>query len=147
MQKKKKLTYRWKTNKRNSYSSVFTARVFESYKEINLIKITHTRTATRYTLRKMFSWINQILVGLTIEYGYHTDNQIFGWANKIFWIIKFGPLYQSFWLNQPNTMVNLKSVFAQANNNFVIAVIIIIFVWILSLKIIITIYYWKKRKK
>ena len=62
----------------------------------------------------MFGWINQILVGSTIEYGYCTDNQNFGWLNKILWLI------------QPNTMVNLKSVFAQANNNFVIAVIIII---------------------
>ena len=36
------------------------------------------------TLRKIFGWMNQILVGSTIEYGYYTDNQIFGWANKIF---------------------------------------------------------------
>ena len=28
----------------------------------------------------MFGWINQILVGLTTEYGYYTDNQIVGWA-------------------------------------------------------------------
>ena len=33
----------------------------------------------------MFGWINQILIGLTIEYGYYTDNQIFGWPNKICW--------------------------------------------------------------
>ena len=25
----------------------------------------------------MFGWIDQILVGSTIEYGYYTDNQIF----------------------------------------------------------------------
>ena len=36
------------------------------------------------TLRKMLGWINQILVGSTIEHGYYTENQIFGWAKKIF---------------------------------------------------------------
>ena len=66
------------------------------------------------SLREMFGWINQILVGSTIEYGYYTDNQIFGWANKIFWLIKFGWLYQLFWLIQPNTMVNLKKRFCSS---------------------------------
>ena len=59
----------------------------------------------------MFGSINQILGGSTKEYGYYTDNQIFGWANKIFWLIKFGWWYQLFWLIQPNTMVNLKKRF------------------------------------
>ena len=63
------------------------------------------------TLRKMFGWIKQIVVGSNIEYGYYTDNQIFGWPKKIFWLIKFGWLYQLFWLIQPNTMVNLKKCF------------------------------------
>ena len=44
-------------------------------------------------IRKMFGWINQILVGSIIKYGYYTDNQIFSWPNKIFWLIKFGRLY------------------------------------------------------
>ena len=53
------------------------------------------------TLRKMFGWVNQILVGSTTEYGYYTDNQIFGWANKILWLIKLGWLYHYFgWSNQ-----------------------------------------------
>ena len=69
----------------------------------------------------MFSWANQNLVDSTIEFGYYTDNQIFAWANKTFLLIKFGWLYQLFWLIQPNTMVNLKKRFAQANNNFIAA--------------------------
>ena len=40
--------------------------------------------------------VNQILVSSTLKYGYYTDNNIFGWANKIFWLIKFGWLYQLF---------------------------------------------------
>ena len=40
----------------------------------------------------MLGWINQIFVGSTIEYGYYTDNQIFGWTKKNFWLIKFGGL-------------------------------------------------------
>ena len=54
------------------------------------------------------------LVDSSIEYGYYTDNQIFGWAHKIFWLIKFGWLYQLFWLIQPNTMVNLKKRFCSS---------------------------------
>ena len=42
------------------------------------------------TLRKILGWINQILVSSTIEYGYYTDNQNFGWAKTIFSLIKFG---------------------------------------------------------
>ena len=60
----------------------------------------------------MFGWTNQNLVYSTIEYGYYTDNEIFGWAIKIFWLIKFGWLYQLFWLIQLNTMVNLKKRFS-----------------------------------
>ena len=44
--------------------------------------------------QEMFGWTNYNLVDSTIEYGYYTDNQIFGWANKFFWLIKFGWLYQ-----------------------------------------------------
>ena len=58
-----------------------------------------------YICKTYAKLINQILVGLTIEYGYYTENQIFGWLNKIF-RLKFGWLYQLFWLIQPNTMVN-----------------------------------------
>ena len=64
-----------------------------------------------FALGKMLGWINQISVGSTIEYGYYTDNQIFGCVKKIFWLIKFGGLYQLLWLIQPNTMVNLKKRF------------------------------------
>ena len=53
----------------------------------------------------------ECLFGSTIEYGYYTDNKIFGWANKMFWLIKFSWLYQLFWLIQPNTVVNLKKRF------------------------------------
>ena len=74
------------------------------------------------------------LVDSTIEYGYYTDNQIFGWANNICWLIKFGWLYQLFWLIQLNTMVNWKKRFAQGNNNFVVAVIIIIFIMNIVIK-------------
>ena len=75
----------------------------------------------------MFSWANQNLVDSIMEFGYYTDNQIFAWANKTFLLLKFGWLYQLFWLIQPNTMVNLRKRFAQANNNFIAAVNIIIF--------------------
>ena len=61
----------------------------------------------------MFGWINQILVVSTIEYGYYTDNQIFGWPNKICCLIQVSSLYLLFR-------------FSRENNNFVIAVIIII---------------------
>ena len=82
--------------------------------------------ARRRSLRTMFGWINQILVGPTIQYGYYTDNQIFGWANKIFLLIKFGWLYHYFgWSNQILWLI-YKGVFARANNNFIISVIIII---------------------
>ena len=58
------------------------------------------------TLRKMFGWINQILVGSTIEYVYYTDNQIFGWAKKILRLIKFGWLYHYFgWSNQIQCLI------------------------------------------
>ena len=69
-----------------------------------LLQTNHTLMPT---LRKMFGWINQSLVGSTIEYGYYTYNQIFGWPNKIFWLVKFGWSYQLFSMIQPNTMVNL----------------------------------------
>ena len=62
------------------------------------------RILIKCAFRKMFSWINQILVGPTIECGYYTDKQIFAWPNKIFWLIKLGWLYQLSWLIQPNTM-------------------------------------------
>ena len=62
----------------------------------------------------MFGWINQIVVSSSIEYGYYMENQMFGWPNNIFWLIKFGWLCQLLWLIQPNTMVNLKKRFCSS---------------------------------
>ena len=46
----------------------------------------------------MLGWINQILVGSTIEYGYYTDNH--NYTNYFGWFILVDPTKKAFLLKQ-----------------------------------------------
>ena len=73
---------------------------------------------TLFAIKKIFSWMNKVLFGATIEFTYYMVKNIFSWSNNIFCLSNVSWFHQTFYLVWPKFWLMWERILVQTSTNF-----------------------------